>query len=188
MKENKVKLAKYLKEHFPAIIEKDYNYNRIDFSINRELVPSVLRLLKEESGYIHLSHISCVDWLEEEEFELVFIIWSPVDKIKILIHTRIDRNNPVMDNIDKIWRQANTYEREIKEMYGIEFTGLEAADEFLLEDWNGMPPMRRDFDTAAYASNKYYNRPGREDAMDVREEIARHSGEEIPDFAKKYSR
>ena len=93
-----------------------------------------------------------------------------------------------MDNLDMIWRQANTYEREIKEMYGIEFPGLEAPKDFLLEDWTGMPPMRRDFDTASYAKDTFYNRPGREDARDVREEIARRSGEDIPDFAKKYSR
>ena len=188
MKEKKAKLIEQVKSHFPGAGEKDFKYNRLDFNVNKESVSSILFFLKEELGYIHLSHISCVDWIEEEEFELVFIIWSPVDKIQVFIHTRIDRNNPVMDNLDMIWRQANTYEREIKEMYGIEFPGLEAPDDFLLEDWTGMPPMRRDFDTASYAKDTFYDRPGREDAKDVREEIARRSGEDIPDFAKKYSR
>jgi NADH-quinone oxidoreductase subunit C len=82
----------------------------------------------------------------------------------------------------------NTYEREFKEMYGIEFEGLEAPDEFILEDWDGPPPMRRDFDTAAFAKDVYSERTGREDAKDVRETIAKRSDEEIPDFAKKYSR
>jgi len=48
--------------------------------------------------------------------------------------------------------------------------------------------MRRDFDTEAYANETFFHRPGREDAQDVRETITKRSGEEIPDFAKKYSR
>ena len=73
-------------------------------------------------------------------------------------------------------------------MYGVQFQGLEAPQDFILEDWDGPPPMRRDFDTEAYADETFFHRPGREDAQDVRETITERSGEEIPDFAKKYSR
>ena len=188
MKETKAKIAKHIKAGFKDAKKKDYDGNRIDFTVKKETIPSVLFTLKEELGFKHLSHISCVDWLEDKKFELVFIVWSPEDKIKVFVHTYLDRDNPVMDNIDMIWRQANTYEREFKEMYGIEFTGLIAPPEFILEDWEGPPPMRRDFDTEGYASETFFERPGREDAIDVREEITKRSGEEIPDFAKKYSR
>ena len=166
----------------------NFSYNRVDFSVKKETIPSILNYLKDNMGYIHLSHISCVDWIEEGEFELVFIIWSPVEKIKVFVKTRIDRENPVMENIDMIWRQAHTYERELREMYGIQFTGLIAPDEFILEDWQGPPPMRREFDTEAYSNKTFDNRPGREDAQDVRETISKRTGEDIPDFAKKYSR
>jgi hypothetical protein len=67
-------------------------------------------------------------------------------------------------------------------------TGLEAPEEFLLEDWEGPPPMRRDFDTEAYAADTYWERPGREDAQDVRETIEKRTGEVLPDVAKKYKR
>ena len=87
-----------------------------------------------------------------------------------------------------IWRHANTYEREIREMFGIDFPGLVANKEFILEDWQDMPPMRRDFKTKEYVDDHYFERPGREDAQDVRETIADRSGEVIPEFAKKFSR
>jgi NADH-quinone oxidoreductase subunit C len=108
--------------------------------------------------------------------------------MKVFIRARVARENPVFTNIDMILRQANTYEREMREMFGIEFNGLVAPDEFLLEDWEGPPPMRRDFNTAEYVDDTFWERPGREDALDVREEIIKRSREEIPDFAKKYSR
>jgi NADH-quinone oxidoreductase subunit C len=189
MKEIKANIIKRIKANFSDAKEKnDFAYNRLDFAVQKETIPSILFYLKDEMGFIHLSHISCVDWIEEGEFELVFILWSPEEKIKVFVKTRIDRENPVMDNIDMIWRQANTYERELREMYGIQFTGLVAPDEFILEDWQGPPPMRRDFDTEAYANKTFFHRPGREDAEDVRETITKRSGEDVPDFAKKYSR
>lgn len=189
MKELKNNIIQRIKANFKDATEKnDYNYNRLDFNVNKETIPSILFYLKDEMGFIHLSHISCVDWLEEGELEVVFIVWSPTDKIKVFVKTRIDRNNPVLDNIDMIWRQANTYERELKEMFGVQFNGLVAPEEFILEDWQGPPPFRRDFDTAAYAEKTFWHRPGREDAQNVRETISKRDGEEIPDFAKKYER
>jgi NADH-quinone oxidoreductase subunit C len=188
MQELKNKLIKQIQDSFPEATVKDYEGNRLDFNVDKQCLPSILTYLKSRLGYIHLSHITCVDWLEEGEFEVIAIVWSPVDKMKVFIRTRVDRNKPVLPNIDMIWRQANTYERELREMYGIVFTGLEAPEEFLLEDWEGPPPMRRDFDTEEYADNTFWHRPGREDALDVREEIVKRSREEIPEFAKKYSR
>ena len=188
MKEIKAKLIKNIKASFDNISEKDYNGNRIDFFVETKSIPQILTYLKVNLGYNHLSHISCVDWLENGVFEIVYIVWSPKEKIKVFVRTKIDRKNPVLPNIDMIWRQANTYEREMKEMFGIEIDGLVAAEEFLLEDWQNMPPMRRDFKTEEYVEKTFWSREGREDAIDVREEIIERSREEIPDFAKKYSR
>ena len=188
MQEIKQKLTANIKAAYPEVKVKDFSGNRLDFVVDKQYLVSILTYLKESLGYIHLSHITCVDWLEEGEFEIIFILWSPEEKIKAFVRVCVDRENPVMPNIDMIWRQAHTYEREMREMYGIQFEGLEAPEEFVLEDWQGPPPMRRDFDTEAYANDTFFHRPGREDAVDVREEIIKRSREEIPDFAKKYSR
>jgi NADH-quinone oxidoreductase subunit C len=162
--------------------------NQIRVDVDKKLVSSVLLYLKNQQGFIHLNHISCVDWIEESQFELVYIVWNPKTKLTVMVHTRIERENAEMENIDTIWDQANTYEREFREMYGIEFPGLVGRKEFILEDWTEMPPMRRDFDTQKYAKETFETRPGRENAQDVREELMKRTGEELPDFAKKYSR
>jgi len=162
--------------------------NQIRVDVDKKLVSSVLLYLKKQQGFIHLNHISCVDWIEENQFELVYIVWNPKTKLTVMVHTRIERENAEMENIDTIWDQANTYEREFREMYGIEFPGLVGRKEFILEDWTEMPPMRRDFDTQKYAQEVFEIRPGRENAQDVREELMKRTGEELPDFAKKYSR
>jgi len=161
---------------------------RTDVFVDKTQVSPILLLAKNQYGFKHLNHIACIDWLEDNLFELVYILYNHKTGITLSVHTKIDRENPEMENIDTIWDQANTYEREMREMYGIEFPGLVGEKEFILEDWDDMPPMRRDFDTLTYAANTYFHQAGREDAKDVRTTISTRSGEEIPDFAKKYSR
>jgi len=186
--EREQKIVDQMVNTFQHLSGKVKRQRRVEVSINKEKIPSVLAYAKHQMKFVHFSHMSCVDWLEDEHFELVYILWSPELKIQLLVKTLLKRDNAEVENVDMLWRQANTYEREIREMYGIQFTGLVGREEFILEDWDNMPPMRRDFDTAAYVKDAYFHRPGREDAEHVRDNIIKRSGETIPDFAKKYSR
>ncbi|NOQ92943.1 MAG: NADH-quinone oxidoreductase subunit C [Flavobacteriaceae bacterium] len=161
---------------------------RVEVYADKNTVSSILLFAKKQLGYIHLAHMTCIDWIDQGEFEMIYMIYSPVEKITLFVKTRIDRENPVMENIDTIWDQANTYEREMREMFGIEFPGLIGEHDFILEDWDQIPPMRKEFDTHKYAAETFFTRPGREDAKDVRDEISKRSGTDVPDFAKKYSR
>jgi NADH-quinone oxidoreductase subunit C len=80
----------------------------------------------------------------------------------LLVHADVDRSRPVVDSIHLLWGQAWTYQREMKEWYGIDFPGSPRVDEeFVLEGWEGPPMMRRDFDSLAYSDATYAERPGR---------------------------
>ena len=186
--EKEQQIADELQKTFPYLTARVRRERRIVASLEKELIPSVLVHAKDNMGFNHLSHMTVVDWIEEEHFEMVYTLWNHEKRVQLIIKTMIPRENAVMANIDTIWRQANTYQREMREMFGIEFPGFVGDHEFILEDWEEMPPMRRDFDTKEYANKTYFHRKGREDAKDVREVITKRSGEEIPDYAKKYSR
>jgi len=185
---NEEKLLNLLRKKFLLKESSIKRAKRVEVKVEpKEIIP-VLLYAKENSGYIHFAHMSCVDWIEDGEFEVVYILWHPEEKINFFVKTRVPRDNGSLPNIDFIWRQANTYEREIREMFGLEFEGLVGRKEFILEDWEHLPPMRRDFDTAEFVKETYFHRPGREDAKDVREHVQERTDEELPDFAKKYSR
>ena len=67
-----------------------------------------------------------------------------------------------MESIHPLWKQARVYQRELKEMMGIDFPGSPDVDKpLVLEGWEDIPPMRKDFDTVKYSSNTYFPRPGR---------------------------
>lgn len=127
---------------------------RVVVSLPQEELATLLMFLKDE-GYHQLTLISCVDWLEEKQFELVYHVSSHTTGIHVMARVRIDRENPVMLSMMKVYENAQPYEREIREFFGVDFTGNDDLASLYLDDWRGLPPMRRDFDTAAYAERVY---------------------------------
>ncbi len=133
------------------------------------MLHQLLSHMKSSLGFIMLTMIACTDWIEEDKFELSYILWSYEKNVQVMIKIKIDRENPSMKTITTLWEQAETFEREIHEMYGVDFLGNNRLTEFMLEDWKGMPPLRRDFDTAKFVEEEYEMRGGREDAKNVKE-------------------
>lgn len=115
---------------------------------------SVLLLLKAD-GFEHLSMISCVDWIDEGELELVYHLWSYRKKIHAMVKTRIGRDSPRFLSIIPMFRHAQTYERELHEMFGIHFEGNPRLTPFLLDHWDGPPPMRKDFDLRRFVKETF---------------------------------
>lgn len=145
--------------------------------IESNKVLPLLAWLKAETGYVQLVHLSAVDWLEENEFQLTWLVGKPEGNERLMIDTRIDRENPVMETASRLWPQAVTYEQEINEMFGISFPGSPRQGvEFILEGWQGPPPMRRDFDTKEFVDKNIPARGGRHN-MDPRTYIGEKVGE-----------
>ena len=48
-------------------------------------------------------------------------------------------------------------------MFGVEFQGNPDLSPLFLEDWEGPPPFRKDFDWRAYVREKYYREDREED-------------------------
>jgi len=187
MLERENKLSEQINKTFHSAKIKIQREKRIIVELRSDLIPPFLSYAKELLDFKHLSHMSCVDWIEDNQLELVFILMNYEEKIQIISKTRIPRENAKFVSLRKFWMQAETYEREFHEMYGIDYEGNDRLGEFILEDWEDKPPMLRDFDTRKYSSETYYQRPGREDAQSVRKTVSEHSGENVPEFAKKYS-
>jgi len=118
--------------------------------------------LRDVHKFTHLTFLTAVDYIEQNIFELTYMLHSYETKKNLCILVNIDRANPVMESIHPLWVQASTYQRELKEMFGIDFPESPRVDEsFILEGWDNMPPMRRDFDTKKYSEETFFPRPGR---------------------------
>lgn len=123
---------------------------------------SALTWLKSETGHVQLTLLSVVDWLEDGEFELSYLLTDPEKHVTLVVGCRIPRDGARVPTVWDLWPQAVTYEQELTEMFGIDFEGSPRSGvTFILESWSDMPPMRRDFDTAAYSREHYEDLPGR---------------------------
>jgi len=112
-------------------------------------------ILLKARGFEHLAAICCTDWLEDGQLELVYHLWSYTDRIHVMLSTRLPRTDPQTVTAMPVFQHAQTYEREIHEMYGVHFQGNPRLTPFLLDHWQGPPPMRRDFDTRNYVKESF---------------------------------
>lgn len=113
-------------------------------------------------GFDHLSAISVTDFIEKGEYELVYFLWSYQYRIALILKVRTGRKNPVLDSVSGIWNEAQIHEREMHELFGVEFRGNHDLSELFLEDWKLGPPFRKDFDCRDYVRRKYYKKGARE--------------------------
>jgi len=148
--------------------------NRLIINARGVMILTILSFLKDK-GYDHLALISCTDWIEENEFELIYIISSykaditpvgnkmpdePVDqragvdnRLNIILKTRIPREEPKFITAIPVFEISEPYEREIHELFGIDFEGHPRLTPLLLEREYKVPPFRKDFDTRKYVKD-----------------------------------
>jgi NADH-quinone oxidoreductase subunit C len=140
---------------------------RIVVNVEKDHVLAVLRFLKNQK-FEHLALISCVDWIEEKEFELVYILtgymqsdegYAGRGKMHLIVKTRITREEPRFETATGIFFNAEPYEREIHELFGIKFEGHQRLIPLFLEREYEIPPFRKDFDTRKYVEKIFGNIP-----------------------------
>ncbi len=84
---------------------------------------ALLHRLREEEGFTHLVLLTAVDWLEEGEFQLTYLLCSRRHGYDLGVRVVIDRDQAAMVSVHDLWPTAATYQRELREMFGIDFPG-----------------------------------------------------------------
>jgi NADH-quinone oxidoreductase subunit C len=132
--------------------------DRISVVAPNNSIPAVLSYLKE-NGLDHLALLSCVDWQERGTLEVVYILscylrsnteYGPEQRLHVLLKTEIPRDNPELQSVIGVFANAEPYEREIHELFGVRFAGHPRLIPLFLERDYEIPPFRKDFDTRRY--------------------------------------
>lgn len=156
---NNVEFVKALvaKTATPLLVDVVDQY-QVSFEVKQGDVHHLLTVLRS-AGWIQLSYLSAIDWPEQNKFEVVYIVFNWEQPVYIQIRTKIDRANPVMESILPIYPGAKYYERECHEFFGIAFPGNpDYEKQLILEGWDDIPPLRKDFDPKAYSDRKFPKR------------------------------
>lgn len=145
----------FLLREIPGLRTKWAGPRRLRVDLSAETLPALLERLKGRAGYVHLSAISCVDWPAQSEFELVYHLWSYELNVLVMAHIRIPRDPGVYLSVYDLYHPAAFFERDIHEMFGLYFEGSPDMGKFILTEWDGPPPMRKEFDSEAWVMNQF---------------------------------
>lgn len=117
--------------------------------VGRDGYVNVARHLKEQ-GFRRVLTVSAIDWVDEDEFEVCFIVHKLEENVYVKISTRIPRSQPQIESLSSVWENSAMHEREVWELFGIPFKGNDMLKPLFLEGWTGPPPFRKDFNWREY--------------------------------------
>ena len=173
---NVERVTSLVEGQFPVRKTEVTDQYQVAFEVEQNDVHRLLTVLKSE-GWIQLSYLSAIDWIKDNEFELVYIVFNWECPVHIQIRCRIDRDNPVMNTIMPIYPGCKYYEREAHEFFGIKFPGNpDFEKQLILEAWDDMPPLRKDFDPQAYSDRKFPVRTYSDDHVELNGEESKQVG------------
>lgn len=127
--------------------------NRVYIKVAKDVLVDIARYLKEELGFDMPISAGGTDYPKKNVIELFWIIWSSTDNIVLVLKTDVDRENPEIDTLTKIWIGVQKFERETWELLGVNYIGHPNLKPLLLpEDWDEGYPLRKDFKLEPYRS------------------------------------
>jgi NADH:ubiquinone oxidoreductase subunit C len=89
--------------------------------------------------------LTCIDWITH--LTMVYHLSSTRFRHNIVIKIKLQRTNPEIESVNKIWRTAEFHEREVYEMFGVNFLNHPDLRLLILPDgWEGKNPLRKDFE------------------------------------------
>jgi NADH-quinone oxidoreductase subunit C len=139
-------LSREIKERFGDRIVEASTYLGQNFLVAKpDAAIPVMEYLKLEADFDYLVDITAVDWPKRaERFDVVYIIYSFARNERVRIKTYIpDGYKP--ETAVGVHLTANWLEREVFDMFGIEFDGHPDMRRILLpEEWQGYP-LRKDY-------------------------------------------
>ena len=104
------------------------------------------QLLRDPSLYFdYLFCLTCIDW--KTHLTMVYHLDSTKFRHNIVVKAKLDAGGPVIASVSDLWKTANFHEREVYEMFGVQFEGHPDLRLLILPDgWEGKNPMRKDFE------------------------------------------
>ena len=140
------KLQKYLTQNFPEV---DYSPQHQDHVLvaSPTLIHPLLTNLKENYGFIMLLDICGVDHLKKnhsKRFECVYHLLNMGEHQRLRLRIPIDIKES-LPSITDIWKSADWFEREVWDMFGIEFKDKKKERLLTHKDFVGHP-LQKDYD------------------------------------------
>jgi len=139
------------------VISSKINHNQIYLSIDDKDLLDVILFLKTNSNtkFNQLIDITAVDYPERDiRFKIVYLLLS-LEKNQRLILDLFIKENEFVSSLTSVFPSANWMEREVFDMYGIEFKNHPDLRRILTDyNFKGFP-LRKDFPLTGHNEVRY---------------------------------
>jgi NADH-quinone oxidoreductase subunit C len=150
-----------LKNEFPqSILDVKEHRGETTIIISKDSIRTIFGFLKDKFEFTFLADLTAVDYLEVKSprYEVVYHLhrFGPdyEENVRIRIKTELSENDLSIDSLTPIWSGADWLEREVYDMFGIEFSGHPDLRRILMPEDYGPYPLRKDFDVRDREASK----------------------------------
>jgi NADH-quinone oxidoreductase subunit C len=142
-------LLEEIKRRFPdAVTEAVVFRNQPSVTLAKPSLIAVGEFLKSNDGgaYVFLTDETAVDYPKREKrFEIIYQLYSFRLNSRLRLKVMAGEGEPV-PSVSGLWPSANWLEREVYDMFGVQYEGHPDLKRILLPDgWTGHP-LRKDYD------------------------------------------
>lgn len=119
----------------------------VSLIVSSEQIVSICRALRDEFNFELLTEETAVDYWPEQtpRFHVVYRLRSLKRNLIIGLRVPLNGNAPVMPSLVPVYANANWFERELWDMFGIRFEGHPDLRRIVMPyDWEGHP-LRKDY-------------------------------------------
>jgi NADH-quinone oxidoreductase subunit C len=115
--------------------------------IDKEMLVPVVEFLRDDpQAYTMLLDLTCVDHLgREPRFEMVYHLFSLSRKERLRIKTGLPDGALRIASLTSIWKNANWLEREVYDLFGVNFEGHPDLRRIFMYDGFEGHPLRKDY-------------------------------------------
>jgi NADH-quinone oxidoreductase subunit C len=106
---------------------------------------TILKTDKELCFDMLRDEIGIDNFTKKNRFEIVCYLYSTVFRERFFVKVLLESKNPEMPSLTSIWKSANWYEREVFDMFGINFTNHPDLRRIYMPDEFEYFPLRKDF-------------------------------------------
>ena len=140
--ELKIKLTELLPA---ATFDETGEWLNMNVAVNDFLKTAELLRNNPELNFDYVFCLTCIDF--KTHLTMVYHFESTKYRHQVVMKVQLDRNKPEIETISHIWKTAEFHEREMYEMFGVNFLNHPDLRLLILPDgWEGRNPLLKDFE------------------------------------------
>jgi NADH-quinone oxidoreductase subunit C len=138
-------IVQVLQEKFSVTVEEFRG--EVHVFVKPEQIVDVLTLMRDEHEFELLSALTATDYWPQNSprFHVIYQMSSLAKNVTVQIRVPVNEDQPKVPTATRVYDMANWREREVADMFGIEFEGHPDPRRILMPpDWKGHP-LRKDY-------------------------------------------